>query len=329
MAARVSPRKPTTRPREMDSSLEERFRKAHQTPLALGCWALGGKGWGGQSEKNSLEVLETAYEKGIHHFDTAQAYGCSEELLGKFLEGRRENVFLASKVYPGLEPGSIRKTLDRSLSRLRSERIDLYYLHWPRDGLDIRSQVEDLMKAKDEGLIGAIGVSNYSVEQLQTAMEAGEVEFIQLGYHLFWRVIENALLPFCHKNGIRVGAYSALGQGILTGKFGRQLNFPQGDHRSKVLHFQPHIWPHVYDAVERLRPLEKRYGRPISHMALQWCAAREGIDFILAGARSSGQMEDNVGAFNEPVCGEVLEQMTQVSDELHLKFPEAGTIFKY
>ncbi|NDV62777.1 aldo/keto reductase [Puniceicoccales bacterium CK1056] len=297
--------------------------------MALGCWALGGKGWGGQSEKDSLEVMEEAYRRGIRHFDTAQGYGCSEKLVGKFIGNERGKFFLASKVYPGQEPGCIREALHRSLENLCTDRIDLYYLHWPREGMDIRKQVEELAEAREEGLIGSIGVSNYSVEQIQLAMEVAPIDFLQAGHHLFWRYIEKDILPFCRDNGIRVVSYSSLGQGILTGKFGRQLRFPAGDHRTRVIHFQEEVWPRVYEAVEALRPLAKQAGRPMAHLALQWSASREGVSCILAGARNRRQMAENSAAFEGAIDPAILQEMTRISDGLIPELPEATNIFNH
>ena len=305
----------------------ERLEAAPANSLGMGCWALGGKQWGGQSGKDSFAVLETAWEKGIRHFDTARGYGVSVYLLGRFLEDRRGGAFLASKVFPGEEVSSIRRGLEESLKRLRTDFIDLYYLHWPRAGTPLRGQMEILAQAQAEGLIGAVGVSNFSVSQLVEALSVAPVDFLQCGYHLFWRRIEKETLPFCREAGIRVVSYSSLGQGILTGKFPGQVKFPKGDHRAKVLHFRDDVWPEVHGAVERLKPLAERAGRPLAHLALRWCAAQPGISLVLAGARNPRQVLENVGAMEGPLDPDILAEMTRISEELCPHLPEQDNIF--
>jgi aryl-alcohol dehydrogenase-like predicted oxidoreductase len=312
----------------MISPESDRFAIFDQSLLALGCWALGGKGWGGQSEKDSMEVMDAAYECGIRHFDTAQIYGVSEELVGRFLKGRREEVFLASKVYPKGGANDIRAVLHRSLEKLKTDVIDLYYLHWPVPGQDIRQQVEVLAAAKAEGLIRAIGVSNYSVEQIKQAEEVVRIDCLQSGFHLFWRKIEDEVLPYCRENGIRVISYSSLGQGILTGKFPLSLEFPQGDHRAdRVIHFRPETWPAVHEAVEQIKPLAQEAGRPLSHLAIRWCASRNGIRSVLVGARSAGQVRENAAAMEGELDPSILDRMTRVSDALMPRIPSGGHIF--
>lgn len=297
-------------------------------PLGLGCWALGGKGWGGQSERDSLEVMETAFARGIRHFDTARIYGVSEELVGRFIKDKRADMFLASKVYPRGDGAFVRKELEQSLLKLQTDYIDLYYLHWPVEGQDIREQMEALADAREAGLIGAIGVSNYSSELLRLAMEVAPVDYLQIGYHLFWRVAEKDLIPYCRDNGIRVVSYSSLAQGILAGKFTQHPVFPKGDHRAdRVIHFQPDVWPHVYAAVEELKGLAAATGQPLSHLALQWCASREGINTVLVGARNRKQMLENATALETPAEAAILAEMTRISDALLPLLPGGQHIF--
>lgn len=275
-----------------------------------------------------MEVMATALETGVCHFDTARMYGVSEELVGRFLKGRRSEVFLASKVYPRGDSSFIRAELEQSLKKLQTDFIDLYYLHWPVEGWEIADQVEALVQAKAEGLIGSIGVSNYSVRQLEEALKVGPVDYLQIGYHLLWRQAEESVIPFCLEKGIRVVSYSSLGQGILAGKFPRSPVFPKGDHRAnRVIHFHPDVWPHVYSAVEKLKAIAQSVGQPLSHLALQWCAGQAGIDTVLVGARNQKQMLENAAAFQQPVDEAVLQEMTAISDAVLPLLPPGKHIF--
>ncbi|MEX0322591.1 MAG: aldo/keto reductase [Puniceicoccaceae bacterium] len=312
----------------MEKSFKCRLPIYESNPIGLGCWALGGRNWGGQSEKAAFEVMETALESGIRHFDTARVYGVSEKLVGSFLKESRSEVFLASKVYPTGSKAQVKESLQRSLDALQTDYIDLFYLHWPvRDGDNVES-MEALMEARQAGLIGAIGVSNYSLPDLEMIVQTGPVDFLQAGYHLLWRSIEEGILPFCRKNGIRVVAYSSLGQGILTGKFPRNPEFPKGDHRANhVLHFRKDVWPDVYETVEELKGVAASAGRQLAHLALQWVAAREGITSLLVGARKAGQVVENAGALKDPVDSAILDALTRISDALDARLPSAQTIF--
>lgn len=312
----------------MTNSFQDRLALYRYNPIGLGCWALGGRNWGGQSEKAAFEVMEAAFENGLRHFDTARAYGVSEKLLGRFLKESGADVFLASKVYPSGSRTQVKESLQRSLEALGRDCIDLYYLHWPvRNGRNAEP-MEALLEAKEDGLIGAIGVSNYSRENLEEILKIGPVDFFQAGYHLFWRVVERDVLPLCKKHGIRLVTYSSLGQGILSGKFPRQPEFPKGDHRADhVIHFREDVWPEVYNAVEQLKKVANAVGRPLSHLALQWLDARKGVDSILVGARNREQLLTNVSALADPVGSEVLCELSEISDELMCKLPAAPTLF--
>lgn len=312
----------------MEKSFESRLPIFEDNPIGLGCWALGGRNWGGQSQRAAFEVMETALESGIRHFDTARVYGVSEKLVGSFLKESRSDVFLASKVYPTGSKAQIKESLQRSLDALQTDYIDLFYLHWPVRNGDNVEPMEAMMEAKQEGLIGAIGVSNYSQVDLERIVQTGPVDFLQAGYHLLWRAIEKGILPFCRENGIRVVAYSSLGQGILTGKFPRIPDFPKGDHRADhVLHFRKDVWPDVYQAVEELKGIAESAGRPLAHLALQWLAAREGISSLLVGARNAGQVVENADALKDPAGVGVLDAFTRISDALDARLPSQQTIF--
>jgi aryl-alcohol dehydrogenase-like predicted oxidoreductase len=297
--------------------------------LGLGCWAFGGAFWGGQEEKDSREAMEAAVEMGIHHFDTASGYANSEEVVGRFLPSVRDRIFLASKSFPRKGgPELMREVVEKSLERLNTDHIDLYYIHWPFSGMDIKAYVEVLAKAREDGLIRHLGVSNFSVEQIKVAQEVAPIDFLQVGYHLFWRYIEKDLIPFCRAEGIHVVAYSSLAQGILTGKFGPKVEFPEGDNRGKaVIHFREDVWPHVYAATERLKPLAEKAGRPLSHLALQWAARQPGIGSVLVGARNRAQMQENAAALEPSIEEGILQEMIQISDELLPHLPETTNIF--
>lgn len=304
--------------------------KTHHT-LALGCWAFGGAQWGGQDDERSRAAMRAAFDRGLNHFDTATGYGGgrSEKLVGEFLaeDNRRKRVFLASK-FNVKKDKTAEQLVDESLERLQIDAIDLYYLHWPTSE-DMRPVMESLERCRDKGKIKAIGVSNFNIDQLQQVGEVATINALQVCYNLFWRFPERDVIPYCRENGIAVVTYSSIAQGILTGKFPRHPEFPEGDQRPKTVMFDEDVWPHVYEGVEQLKPLAQRVGQPLTHLAVQWVAAQPGVTSVLVGGRNAEQVERNAAALDEPVDREILNEMTKIGDEVMEHVPDVGNIFRH
>ena len=307
--------------------------KLGSSPKALLPMALGGSWYATDAVDGSLiGAMEAAYDGGLRHFDTAASYGHgrSEELLGNFLAGKRDSVFLASKADPPeLTALSILAAVEASLKRLRTEAIDLYYIHWPRAGRDMRPVMEGLELARRQGKIAAIGVSNFSVAQMRQVEEVGTIDVHQLGYNLVWRHTEHELIPYCQRRGIAVIAYSALAHGILTGKFGRKLALAPGDQRHTILPFRADIWPHVFAGVEKLRSLAQEIGVPLATLAIRWILNRPGIDSVVVGARSREQSSANLAALVPTVPAGAYQAMTAISDEIVAHVPDVGNLFNH
>ena len=301
--------------------------------LALGCWAFGGAQWGSQDDADSLAAMSAAVACGINHFDTATGYGAgrSERLVGRFLaaEAAGSKVFLASKGHIQDSVAKCLQVVDDSLDRLGVDCVDLYYIHWPRQGRDPRPTMQGLEEARAAGKIKCIGVSNFSVEQMDQVSEVGQIDAHQLCYNLLWRYPERDIIPYCRKNDIAVVTYSSIAQGILTGKFPREPKFDDGDSRAGMVLFDAQVWPHVYEGVEQLKQLADEAERPLTHLAIQWVAAQSGIKSILVGARNAKQVEQNTDALESPVSGDILERMTEISDQVCAHVPDVGNIFRY
>jgi myo-inositol catabolism protein IolS len=219
--------------------------------------------------------------------------------------------------------------VEASLGRLRTDHIELYYVHWPRSGADMRPVLEGLHRARNEGKIGAVGVSNFSVRQMQEVQSVGRIDAHQLGYNLLWRFAENDLIPFCVENDIAVVTYSTLAHGILTGKFDRNPGLRSDDQRHSILPFRADVWPHVYEGVEKLKAIANEIDRPLMHLAIRWNLARPGVTSVVAGARNREQAEANIGALSGPVSKGVLERMTAISDEISLHMPKEDNLFDH
>ncbi len=303
--------------------------------LALGCWSFAGAAWGGQEDANSLAAMQAAFDAGMNHFDTAFGYGAgkSEKLVGRFIADKRDNVFLATKgnVHGEGDFGKkIIDSLDKSLDNLQVDCVDLYYIHWPRKGMDMKPVLEALEQARSDGKLKAIGVSNFSVEQMEDVSSVAKIDANQLCYSLLWREHERDEIAYCRENGISVVTYSSIAQGILTGKFGKERpTFPQGDARDKMVLFDPEVWPHVADGVERMVQLVGREGQPLVNLAIQWVARQAGVTSVLLGARNTEQATQNAAAMAQPVSDATIAELTAISDGVLQHLPDAGNIFRY
>jgi myo-inositol catabolism protein IolS len=298
--------------------------------LGLGCWPLGGDQWGVQDRQQSIATIRAALDAGIRHFDTAQGYGRGqgEEILGEALAGHRDRVFIATKLFY-LPKDKVESAIAAALKRLRTDHIDLLYIHWPKKNGDLAGMMEAFERARSAGLIRKIGVSNFSVGQMEEVMRAGTLDAVQLCYNLLWRREERAVIPFCKNNGIEIVTYSSLAEGILTGKFGTTADFPKGDHRKQTVLFEPDVWPLVFPAVWELKLIAEGIGRPLAHCAIRWLLDRPGVTTVLAGARTPRQVEENRKALDGEIPSVLLQMMTAVSDRLAPKLPDAGNIFRW
>lgn len=302
------------------------------SPLALGSFIFGADAWGTAAQAQLNATMQAALDHGITHFDTATGYGSgqSEALIGHFLQGRRDQVFLASKTsIDEMNADLMLQRVEESLTRLRTEQIDLYYIHWPRQGKDIRPMMEGLERARQQGKIGAIGVSNFSVAQMVQVREVGPIHAHQLAYNLFWRFAEAEVIPYCQANNIAVVTYSSIAQGVLTGKFGRDPQLPPGDNRGRVVHFEPEVWPYIYAGVEALKPLAAELNRPLAHLAIRWVLNRADISTAVVGARLPEQVAQNAAALAGEIPQAIFDQMTAISDEVMAHIPDTGNPYRH
>lgn len=304
-----------------------------QLPLGMGGSFYGLDDRRHQDETDLWAALETALDCGITHLDTATDYGegASERLLGRFLAavpGRRDRVFLASKANPDdLSARAVVRAIEASLKRLRTDVIDLYYLHWPRTGEDLRPWMEGLETARRQGLIRAAGVSNFSVAQMEQVAEVGRIDACQLGYNLLWRFPERDLLPYCAGHGIAVVAYSALAHGILAGRYARTLDFAPGDQRWTISLFGSEVWPQVHATVETFKRVAEQNNQPLSTLALRWLLSRPAVTSVLVSAKNADQTRANARSLAADLPDELLDELTALSDRALDFVPDEGNPF--
>jgi aryl-alcohol dehydrogenase-like predicted oxidoreductase len=282
--------------------------------IGFGAWAVGGGdyqfGWGAQSDSDSVAAIHRALELGVNWIDTAAVYGLgrSERVVGAALEGvePRPYVFTKAsrvvdaqgKIGGNLRRDSIRRELEASLERLRVDVLDLYQIHQPIPDEDIEEGWATLASLKDEGLVRHIGVSNFSVEQLQRIQTIAPVETLQPPYSLLARQIEDALLPFCRRHRIGVIAYSPMASGLLTGAMTaeRVAQLPADDWRSRDARFHEPQLTRNLELAARLRGVGRRHEASAGAVAVAWVLQQPGVDGAIVGFRDPGQVEDILGA---------------------------------
>ncbi|MCL2725315.1 MAG: aldo/keto reductase [Polyangiaceae bacterium] len=267
--------------------------------VGLGTWAMGGFQWGGSNDDESVRTIHAALDLGITLLDTAPAYGFghSEEVVGRAIaeRGQRDRVILATKV--GLERrgdalfrnGTRKQILEEvelSLSRLRTDYIDLYQVHWPDPLTPYEETAEALFDLKREGKIRAIGVSNYCIEAMERFGRVAPIASAQPPLNLFEREAEHDILPWCRKHDVATLTYGALCRGLLSGAIHRDTQFSGDDLRRVDPKFSPPRFDQYLGAVELLdRYAHDRYHSGVLALAVRWVLDQPGVSVALWGAR--------------------------------------------
>jgi len=297
--------------------------------IAMGLWGVsGGDVWGDQAERDAIDAIHAAIDEGVTFFDTAEGYGdgYSEELLGKALETRdRDDLVVATKVSAGnLRPEDLKSACERSLERLNTDYVDVYYVHWPNRDVPLRETMRAMRELRDEGRIRAIGVSNFGQRDLRAALEHAPVAVNQLPYSLLWRTIENGLLGTYLENGVSVTSYSSLCLGLLTGKFRTPGDVPDG--RARTRHFSPerpgtrHDGPgleaETFATIDAIREVASDCDVDMTKLALAWLLSRPGLTSAVVGARNPEQARDNAAAADLSLSGETVAALDRATADL-------------
>jgi aryl-alcohol dehydrogenase-like predicted oxidoreductase len=273
--------------------------------IALGTWAIGGSMWGGTDEKESIRTIHAAFDQGVNLIDTAPVYGFgrSEEIVGEAVRqrGRRDSIILATKV--GLEwtNGKIQRNSTRqrilqefedSLRRLQTDYIDIYQVHWPDPLVPVEETAATLRELYEQGKIRAIGVSNYSPEEMTRFRAVAPLHTIQPPYNLFEREIERGVLPFALSHRITRLTYGALCRGLLSGAMRTDRQFAKDDMRKTTdPKFQPPHFAEYVNAASRLDKFAREnYGKRVIHLAVRWLLDQPGVGVALWGARRPEQL---------------------------------------
>ena len=286
----------------------------HITPIGIGAWAIGGGGWDGsmgpQNDSDSIPAIHAALDHGMNWIDTAALYGLghSEEMVARALVGRTPRPYIFTKcervwdkkgkIGASLKAASIRSECEASLRRLKTDVIDLYQIHWPEPDEDIEEGWSALAKLKEEGKVGHIGVSNFTVAQMKRAQAIAPITSLQPPYAIVRCDIEHQILPFCLAQNIGVIVYSPMYAGLLTGSMTRErvANFLPEDWRRNLPGFKEPALSQNLQVVEILRVIGQRHGRTPGEVAIAWTLHNPAVTGAIVGFRSTKQVSGIVGA---------------------------------
>jgi aryl-alcohol dehydrogenase-like predicted oxidoreductase len=272
--------------------------------IGLGTWAMGGWMWGGTDEELSIKTIHSALDKGINLIDTAPVYGFgrSEQIVGQALAQKkcRDKVFISTKtgldwkdgkVFRNCAPDFIRQNVADSLKNLQTDYLDILFVHWPDPLEPFEETGKVLGQFLKEGKIRAVGLSNYSPEQIQAFQRGGPVHLVQPPYNLFEREIEAALLPFSRGHQLALMTYGALCRGLLSGKVTAAREYKGDDLRKYDPKFKEPRLSQYLEAVKQLDHFAgERFQRPVLHLAVRW-VLDHGSDIALWGGRRPDQMD--------------------------------------
>ncbi len=315
------------------------------SPIVFGAWAIGGWMWGGSDRKESIRAIHACLDHGITSIDTAPIYGFghSEKLLGEAIKGKRDKYEILTKsgmrwegtegefffttndndglsrdVYKYSGRDSIIRECEESLSRLGTDYIDLYQIHWPDNTTPVEETMEALQTLLQQGKIRAIGVSNYSQEQMERANSVVDLSSNQVPYSMVRREIEEEIVPWCVENDCGILAYSPLQRGLLTGKITPETSFAPGDSRPDMPHFKINNLIKTNQFLDSIKPLAEEKGASLSQLVIQWTLQQPGITVALVGARNEKQVEQNAGSAQVVLTDEEINLINDELDNLDL-----------
>jgi len=301
--------------------------------IGFGTWEMSTTTYGHIDVDEAADAVSAAIDHGITLFDTAEVYGpyISEELLAKALGKKRKDIVLVSKV--GFAYDEDGKNLGRNskydhvieraegcLRRLDTDYLDLLLIHWPDHDTPFEEPIRALEQLKQDGKIRHYGVSNFTPEMMDECEQYGHMAANQVGYHMFDRRMESAVLPYCQDNNIGFMAYGTLGFGLLSGAFTSDTSFGDGDWRSsglafKLPLFQEEEFAKELKVVERLKEIAARHEKSVAQMAIAWTIGHPAVSVGLVGVRNEWELKESVAAVEWELSSEIREEIDAIFTE--------------
>ncbi len=298
--------------------------------IGFGTWEMSTTMYGHIDVKEASDAVNAAIDHGITLFDTAEVYGPyhSEELLAKALGDRRKEIVLVSKV--GFKYDENGKSVGRSskyenvmeraegcLRRLETDFLDLLLIHWPDHDTPFEEPMRALEKLKQDGKIRHYGVSNFTPDMMDECEKYGHLAANQVGYHMFDRRMESAVLPHCLEKNIGFMSYGTLGFGLLSGAFTKDTAFGEGDWRrgGKAFGlplFQEEEFGKQLKVVERLKAIARSHDKSVAQMAIAWTLGHPAVSVGLVGVRNEWELKENVAAADWKLSGEIRDEIDAI-----------------
>ncbi len=311
-------------------------------PIGLGCMGLSEFYGPPTDENDAIALLHEAVERGVNHFDTAEAYGvgsANEQLLGRAFADRRDQVVIATKFGPLRDPdtgapigidgsrSNCRRAIEGSLQRLQTDHVDLYYLHRVDPNTPIEDTVHAMAELVDEGKVRAIGLSEPSADTLRRAAAIHPIAAVESEYSIFSRDIEAEVMPACAELGVSLVAYSPLGRGMLTGAFSADTQLAQTDFRSVM---QPRFQGEAYSAnlnlVREIETIAEQVSATPAQIALAWVLGRGDDILTIPGTTRLANLQANLGAYEVTLTAEQLQVLGNLADQVRgARYDEAGS----
>jgi len=309
--------------------------------LGLGCMSMS-SGYGPAADKGEMiKLIRTAHDRGVTHFDTAEAYGpfANEELVGEALQSIRDEVVIATKFGFDINlvtgersggtnsrPEHIKLVADASLKRLRTDHIDLFYQHRVDPAVPIEEVAGAVKELIAQGKVKHFGLSEAGVQTIRRAHAVQPITAVQSEYSLFWRGPETELLPTLEELGIGFVPFSPLGAGFLTGKIDENTKFDPTDFRNLVPRFSPEARKANMVLVDLIKAVAERKSATPAQVALAWLLAQKPWIVPIPGTTKRHRLEENLGAVNVELTQSDLKQIDEASSKLKLqgaRLPEA------
>ena len=286
--------------------------------ICFGALPLGG-GMGELPEGQAIATVQAAIDAGMSFIDTAEGYHASESIIGKAIIGKRHGLFLATKLSGDHSPGHIARAVENSLKALGTDYIDLYQIHHPDPNWPIEGTMEHFLRLVERGVVRYIGVSNFSPEQTQVALNCGPVYSSQPIYNMFYRDAEESILPFCLENGIGVIPHSVLAKGLLTGRYIPGHQYAPDDERSRHEPFKGELFESIYKIAGRMSDWAADHGRDLVQLAIAWTLAHPAVTSAIVGARTPEQVYHNAMASDWALGETELREIEGIQGEFRLQ----------
>ena len=299
--------------------------------LSVGTWAIGGANYGKVDRKSSIEAIRTMIDLGVNVVDTAPVYnaGNSERVVGEALDGIRDKVILSTKTALFNDPEqngaavkdgryeTIMRLFKESCENLKTDYIDIYFLHWPVFNVPVEECMRAMMDLKKAGRIGHIGVSNYSIEQIVEAQQYGDVEIIQPPYSMVDRSQED-ICKWAVEHGIGVMSYGSLGAGILTGAVREMPNFDKNDLRLTFYdYFKEPKFSRIMELLKVMDGIAADHGNAkLAQIALNWSTQKDFISTAIIGVINKEQAIENCGGMDWSLSDEEMRRIDEAISKM-------------